>query len=147
MNFISPKWKSILLCLSHVLVSLPPELDQQQIEKRFLQRTNTLLSVTPVIQRWFLRCVSLLFDLLPFFFGFGPTFFTELASEKKQKYFDKWLYNRFLIFRDCAKAIRGLVLVVYFSDEDIWQYIDYHPKEHIRERTELRQKLLNEQPK
>lgn len=147
MNCISPKWKSILLGLSHALVQLPKDLDQQQIEKRFLQRTNRLLIVMPVIQRCFLRMANLLFDLLPFFFGFGPTFFTELPLVKKQKYFDAWLYNRFLLFRDLAKAIRGLVLVVYFSDEEIWQHIDYHPKEHIRERIVLRQKLLNEQSK
>lgn len=133
-----------MLSLSHVLVQLPSELNQTQIEERFLQRTHTLLSVTPVIQRCFLRWVCLLFDLMPFFFGFGPNYFTDLSAHKKQLYFDKWLYSHFLIFRDLAKAIRGLVLVVYFSDQDIWRYIDYDPWTHVRERTELRQKLLRE---
>ena len=144
MSFLSQKWQRILLALSHILVPLPVELDQKQIEKRFLQRTNDILKVTPPIQRWFLHFVSLVFDCLPFFFGFGPNVFTDLKPIQQQQYFDKWLFNRFVILRDSAKAIRGLVLVVYFSDQDIWKYIDFDPWTHVRERTELRNKILSE---
>lgn len=141
---LNEKHKAILLGVAQILIFLPKEWDQNSLDERFWNRTQSLIHVMPVLQRFFLKCALLFFDLLPFFWGYGPQFFCDLTFEKKKTYFERWISSSFLTFREIAKAIRGLVLVVYMSDEEIWRYMDFDPLTHIQERRQWREKLIRE---
>lgn len=139
---LSPRFQSQLIGISRAAVDLPDSLDRDAIEARLLKNVAILFFQMQKFNRLVIRVIYFFFERLPFFFGCGPHRFSKLKIEKQKRYLDKWLNHRFVWFRDMGKAVRGVVMVIYFSDRDIWKYLDYDPLTHIRKRIQLREEIL-----
>lgn len=138
----SPKTRSRLLAVSRTIMDLPDSLDQDAIEGRFLVASSQIFADMQWIFRRLLLIGYWIFDVLPFLFGFGFSVFHSLPADKQKKYLEKWLNHRWTMFRDLAKGVRGVAAIIYFSDKDIWQYIDYDPHAHINERIAMRERIM-----
>lgn len=138
------KARRILLALKNAYIDKPDTLIINNEDEEFLQRCTLVVSNFQKIFRiGFVLGLSVV-NRLPFFYGFGPLRFVNLKLSKKRAFLEKCRQSRFLIIRDALTGFRGLVMMSYFSHQDVWKYMDYHPEEHAKERIALRQKLLNQ---
>lgn len=83
-----------------------------------------------------------LFNWLPFLFGYGFTQFTRLSPEMQTRYAESWALSRLSFKREFFQGLKGLVLVVCFSNQRLWKEIGYEPKTHLAGRIQMRQDLM-----
>lgn len=134
--------QKILISLAEALVIEPVDLQIKDRDAEILRRCEALFREMPRYSRVGLVSGLKVFNRLTFLFGFGFQPFTRLKIEKKREYTEAWLKTKSGILRELFKAIRGLVMFTYFSHPDVWQYIRYHPREHVEERIKVRQEIL-----
>lgn len=141
--FISARSRAIFLALASALITVPSDLTIRNCDNELINRCEILLREFPKINRFFFLLSISIFDLLPLFFGLGPHRFIHLSAENKRAYVEKWLMVKSPLKREFFKGVRGIIMVSYFSHKDIWEYIGYRPTEHIKERIQMRQRLMN----
>lgn len=134
----------VILALKSALIQVPPELVVRDVDHLLLLRAELLIRQFPRTFRWGFLMGIYLFDRLTFFFGHGVLRFVQLKDDSRRQYCDRWLHSRFRFFRDVITGLRGLVMVTYFSNQDIWQYIGYDPHTHVKQRIAMREALLKE---
>lgn len=138
------KLQKIFLALSYAMIEEPKDLEVKNRDKDYLDKISLLLLQFPKLNRFlFLRTV-LLFNLLPLFFGFGFKTFLGLSDEFQKKYVNCWMQTKNHFLREAFKGMRGLVMITYFSNHDVWEYIGYDPVKHVNNKIELRTKILGE---
>lgn len=139
--YIPARARLIILKLSEALVSEPEGLVIRNKETDLINRCEILLREFPSFNRFAFILGMYLFDLLPLFFGFGLARFALMNLERRKAYVDKWMTTQNPFKREFFKGLRGLLMMCYFSHPDIWEYIDYRPRDHVAERIALREKI------
>ena len=142
--FIPARYRAIFLALASALITVPEDLTIHNCDNELINRCEILLREFPKLNRFFFLIALSIFDLLPLFFCLGPHRFVHLNQEKKRLYVEKWLMVKSPLKREFFKGVRGMIMVSYFSHKDIWDYIGYHPTEHVKERLDVRSQLLNQ---
>jgi hypothetical protein len=142
---LSSSIQKIIIALSDTLITQPQELTITDRDAQLIKRCETLLREFPKLMRFGFLFALHAFNQLPFLFGFGTKGFCGLSLPKKRLYAKKWLNNRFNLLREAYKGFRGIVMYCYFSHHDVWDYIGYHPKQHIEGKIKLREEILKRQ--
>lgn len=144
---LSKNVQKILVSLAEALIVEPDDLEIFQKEEEMLRRCELLMREMPGYFRFMLNLAFFFFNNMTVLFGFGIRDFTSLPLEAKRIYTDRWLKTKITVLREIFKALRGLVMMTYFSHPDVWRYIGYDPAGHVKERLALRAKLLQGQMK
>lgn len=139
---LSKRVRKILVSLAEALIVEPHDLEISQKEEEMLRRCELLMREMPGYFRFILNLAFFFFNNMTILFGFGIRDFTSLPLEAKQIYTDRWLKTKMTILREIFKALRGLVMMTYFSHPDVWRYIGYDPAGHVKERIALRETIL-----
>lgn len=132
----------VLKILSRHLVPPTGALKVQDIEEEVVRDARRILFEFPLFYRWGFLLGILFLEYSPFLFGFGLSRFTRLKHDLQSKYVDDWAHSRIIAKREFFKGVKGLILIVYFSDRQVWEYIGYDPDPHLAERIALRDKLV-----
>lgn len=129
---------------SLIFVLAPPvrDLDLPNIEETIIHQMTRMVHEFPVFFRWGYCLGLMLFEWLPFLFGFGSTRFSKLSIVAQNQYTASWAHSRWVPLREFFKAIKGLIFMIYFSDPRVWAYIGYDPKPHMAERIKMREGIL-----
>jgi len=141
---IPPRAKRILTALSYALVTEPPELIIKNRDEELIRRCESILKEFPFLLRIGFTLGVYVFDRVTFLFGFGFRRFVNLKANRQKEYAQKWLLSRVHLIRDIMAGLRGMLMICYFSHKDIWEYIEYDPVSHAKERIALREKLMKE---
>ena len=132
----------VMIALSRILVPPNPDVDMAGFEEDLAYNCARMIWELPAVFRFGFCVVVRLFDWFPFLFGFGLKRFSSLAPEFQAKYVDTWAESTLVPCREFFKTLKAMVMLVYFSDQRIWKYINYNPKPHLEERIELRKRIL-----
>ncbi len=131
-----------LVALAFVLAPPPPGLDMSGIEESLVANSSRLIFEFPKLFRWGLIWGIRFFEWFPVLFGYGLLKFSSLSLQCRREYANQWASNRIILLREFFITLKAMVFVVYFSDKRIWNYIGYDPEPHLRERIQLREKIL-----
>lgn len=134
--------RHLLKALIQVLVPPTDQLPLEGIEEKIVSDADRLLFEFPKLFQWGLIWGMRLFNGLPFIFGFGLMTFVSLSAISQKKYVDGWAQSKIIIKREFFKTLKAFVLLVYFSDKRVWEYIGYDPEPHMKERIKLREEIL-----
>ncbi len=126
-----------------VLIPDNPLFTFDDIADWFYGYMNRMLNELPPVTRFFFKIGFVIFEYAPFICGFGFSKFSNLTASKKEKYTNKWAHSKIVAFREIFKAMKGFLLVIYFSEKRIWNYVGYLPEAYIDERIKLRAEILN----
>ncbi|MBX7148710.1 hypothetical protein K1X76_06450 [bacterium] len=135
--------KRVVRQLIPVLIPDNPVFTFDDIADWFFGYMNRMLIEQPPLTRFFLKMGFVVFEYAVPFFGFGFQRFSSLSDAKKEKYTHKWAHNKIVAIREIFKALKGFLLVIYFAERRIWNYVGYFPEPYINERIALRQEILN----
>jgi hypothetical protein len=66
-------------------------------------------------------------------FVIGPSLvpFSFMSPARRKRYVGKWVHGAARIQRDLIKAVKGLVLLAYYSDARVMAYLGYTVEEHV----------------
>lgn len=134
--------RNILLGLRDALITAPEELVIRDADDQLIERCETLVREFPWHIRFGFIFGIYLFDRLSWLFGFGFKRSVNMETEQRKRYAQKWLSSPKPLWRDIITGLRGIIMISYFSHKDVWKYIGYDPKSHVKERIEIRQSLL-----
>ena len=134
----------ILAALIGALIVEPSDLVVPDKEGETLKKIETLLREFPRLMRFGFLCLLVVFDRLPVFFSFGFTRFIHLNLEQQQSYAERWHNTSNTVLREIFKSLRGIVMVAYFSQHAVWNYIGYNPKKYAADRIALRHKVMQQ---
>ncbi len=134
--------RHFLKALIPVLVPPTDQLPLEGIAEKILSDADRLIFEFPKLFRWGLVWGMRFFNWLPFLFGFGLITFVNLSAESQKKYVDGWAQSKIIVKREFFKTLKAFVLLVYFSDKRVWDYIGYDPEPHMQERIKLREDIL-----
>ena len=134
--------QKILIALADALILEPEDLKISERNEGMLHRCEILMQEMPRYFRFVLRIAFFFFNNMTILFGFGIKNFVSLSPDAKRAYTDRWLKTKITILREIFKALRGLVMMTYFSHPDVWRYIGYDPASHVKERLVLRKRLV-----
>ncbi len=73
-----------------------------------------------------LKLLLHLINLMPLLTYFRT--FIGMNEKKRQEFFEKLENSRFLVKRNLAMAIKGLVCLVYYNSPEVQKIIEYTPK-------------------
>lgn len=132
----------VIKALVHVLVPPVPELADEGIEETVVRDVGRILFEFQKFFRWGFILGLALFEWLPFLSGFGFVRFSSLSPENRARYVAEWAESRLLPKREFFKGVKGIVIMIYFSDRRVWSYINYDPVPHMEEKIQLRQDIL-----
>lgn len=136
--------KRILKALVLVVVPVHSELQINDMEHGMERGMTQILNEFTGFFRWGFLMGLRFFEWSPLLFGYGFIRFSSLSLQKQEKYVESWANSRLIFKREFFKAASGLAKVVFFSMKEVWNYIGYHPEPHMKERIELRERLLKE---
>lgn len=134
--------RTIILALAKALIVEPEDLVIHNKEEELLRRCQILYGEMPLINRWLILLLLYTFDRATFLLGFGMLRFCHLRPEAQRRYADVWLKSPRIVMVEMFKALRGLIMVCYFSNPEVWLYIGYDPRRHVDERIKLRREIL-----
>lgn len=134
--------QKIILALGQALITEPDDLVIHDKDGQMIERCRALLAEFPKLYRLGFILGLYIFDRIPFLFGFGLRRFVNLGIEAQKRYAQRWQTTRNHYLLEFFKSLNGMVMVVYFSHHDVWNYIGYHPKAHVQERIALRDEVL-----
>lgn len=142
---LSSRAVRILQALIRNLVPPTEALDYTSLELEAVRAMARLVREFPKFFRWGFMATLVLFEYLPFVFGFGTSRFSHLPPERQFQYMDGWAKSRLSLRREIFVSLRGVVLLAYCSNKRVWEYIGYQPEGHMRERIQLREEILRRQ--
>jgi hypothetical protein len=66
-------------------------------------------------------------------FVLGPSLvpFSAMSRGRRLRYVQSWIDASWRLRRDLIKAVKGLVLIKYYSDPRVQAYLGYRPEEHV----------------
>lgn len=134
--------QKILLALGRALITEPDDLVIRDKEAQMIERCRALLAEFPKLFRLGFLLGLFVFDRIPFLFGLGFHRFVNLEIAAQKRYAQRWQTTKNHYLLEFFKSLHGLVMMVYFSHPDVWNYIGYYPKKHVQERIALRQEIL-----
>ena len=133
----------IFLALSRVLAVDPPEVVINQRNQWVIQKIQIVLAELPALSRWLFIMGVYFFDRATFLFGFGVRRFVNASQTTQESYVTYWRSSHSMLKREIFKGMRSLIILAYFSHQDIWNYLNYNPRSHVDERVKMRQDLLH----
>lgn len=136
--------KRILKALVLVVVPIDSELQIQDMEQGMERGMTQIINEFASCFRWGFLMGLRFFEWSPLLFGYGFVRFSSLSLPKQEKYVESWANSRLIFKREFFKAASGLAKIVFFSMKEVWNYIGYNPEPHMRERIELRKKLMEQ---
>ena len=136
--------RRILIALRTALITAPEDLQITDCDDQLILRCEMLVREFPKLFRLGFVMGIYLFDRISILFGSGFRRFIHLNIEKRKRYVEKWLTSSRPFLRDIFTGLRGIIMVSYFSHQDVWRYIGYDPKAHALERKTLREKLMRD---
>jgi hypothetical protein len=74
----------------------------------------------------------LLLELGAFVMGPSLVPFTLMSPARRARYIDGWVKARWRLQRDLIKAVKGLVLMAWYSDPRVGAYLGYTVEEHAQ---------------
>jgi hypothetical protein len=74
----------------------------------------------------------LLLELGAFFFGPSLLPFSLMSPRRRERYIDGWVHAGWRLRRDLIKAVKGFVLLAYYSDPEVAAFLGYAVEEHAR---------------
>ncbi len=132
----------VILAIAEILVPRTAETDFGDRDVRLIMETTRLLAEIPFLFRWGLFLMIRLFDCMPLVFGFGPRRFINMPLEKQEHYVEQWATSSVPMLREFFKAMKGVIMLVCYSDPRLWEKIGYKPQKHLEDKIRLRQKIL-----
>ncbi|OGQ08784.1 MAG: hypothetical protein A3G32_06400 [Deltaproteobacteria bacterium RIFCSPLOWO2_12_FULL_40_28] len=133
----------VFSALAKVLVPAQDDLILEGFEAHFFFNFGRIFNELPPIFRWGFIWGIRFFDWFPVLFGFGLNRFSHLSFESAKKYVDAWANGRLGVCREFFKTLKAMVILVYFSEPKVWEVIGYAPENHLKERIEMRKKILS----
>ena len=132
----------VVRALVHVLVPPVKEFSDEGIEETVVRDMGRMVFEFQKFSRWGLLLGIALFEWFPFLSGFGFVRFSNLSLESRARYVREWAESRFLAKREFFKALKGMIIMIYFSDKRVWAYLDYNPVPHMEEKIKLREEII-----
>lgn len=134
--------KKVMKVLIRNLVPQPEDLHLNNIEESVIFNAGRMVfEFPPLFRRSFVWAVRF-FEWTPLLFGFGLSRFSHLSEKKQLKYVDNWALSCSVVKREIFKVLKGLIMIVYFSDKRVWSYIGYDPAPHMAERIQMRENII-----
>lgn len=134
--------RKILVSISDALIEEPADVVIHDKHNRMIERCQILMfEMHPVLRFGFLLSLWF-FDVLALFWQLGFRTFVRMNVEQRREFVAYWERTKNPLMREFFKAIRGFIMITYFSNRDIWTYIGYDPNRHVEDRIRLRKELL-----
>jgi len=137
--------QKVMIALSKILVPRNDDLVLDGIDDYLLRYGNKMMNEMPKLLRFGLFMGMRVFEWLPFIFGFGLSRFSKLNSRHQAEYIKGWAESRLLPKREFFKTLRAFVMLIVYSNKQIWEYIGYDPEPHLKQRIQMRKDLLAQQ--
>lgn len=134
--------KRVLSAMSQTFVPDTGGADLTGIENEVISGCGRLMFNFSKLTIWLVTWGLRFLEWFPFLFGFGFNRFSKLSLESRTRYLDGWARSRWSVRREFFKAMKGLVMMAYFADRRIWNYIGYNPEPHMEERIRMREEIL-----
>jgi hypothetical protein len=73
----------------------------------------------------------MMLELGAFFLGPSLVPFSAMSLARRRRYVDGWVHARWRLRRDLIKAVKGLCLLVYYSDARVAARLGYAVEAHV----------------
>lgn len=112
------------------------------LEDRIELQVRRHMRYMPRVVALGLRYSFRLVDNLPRFFFWTRRRLHRLSADEARSLVGRLASSRFSPLRELISAVRGIVLSTYFDQDEVHAALNYAPREFVRGRIALRQRLL-----
>lgn len=134
--------REVLIALTDSLLEEPADLKIHNRNEEFIERCEIFLFEMQPFLRWGFVVSLWFFNVLAMLWRLEFCRFVNMELEERRHFVNFWLHTQNPLLREFFKALRTLIMIIYFSHHDVWRYIGYDPRAHVEDRLQLRASLL-----
>lgn len=139
---LSRKHERILRTILPILIPSSEDFTIEEIEPVVMIEAQAMLRDYPTLFRIaFLSGISL-FNWLPLFFGYGASRFVYLSFQNQCRYLAQWAESSFHPFRFFFNMTKIFLMLISYSQPQLWRGLNYTPEQHMGERIALHQQVM-----
>ncbi|MCB9506486.1 MAG: hypothetical protein H6697_02320 [Myxococcales bacterium] len=120
----------------------PPAPQFPDLEARVAMQARTLMRYMPRPVAWGLRAAFRLLDHSPRLLLMSHRRLRGLAPEQARAVIARLAASPFAPVRELVYAVRGIILSVYFDQDEVHRALGYDPRAFVSERVAVRGRLL-----
>lgn len=138
------QYSNLMTKLLDIFVPSPPSETFFELYPLALDKIALLFSQLSYYAKKNLKLGLWIFEWTPVIWGFGFSRFSHMENELQKNYVDSWFHSKFWMKRYLIKSVKSLVMMSFLDQPRIWNYIGYDPHTQLKEKLELREKLLKQ---
>jgi hypothetical protein len=125
------RWsRRILRALAEVVKPIGPGIPEVSTDE-LVDFADDLVRYMPRLLRLAFPIGLLLLELGAFVLGPSLVPFSAMRPARRLRYLQSWIDARWRLRRDLIKAVKGVVLLKFYSDRRVAAELGYRPDEHV----------------